>query len=266
MFPRTIGPQRGESGQAAVESALTLPLTLFLILGTLQLFMMLQGRVMAEYAAFEAARAGSRHHGDCKHMAHAALAGLLPSIVPYLGNGTPGSTPEEKLAMAWRQRVGSTENPDPRYLPGVDGTHDGPVFWLVREQPLSADVPHPEDFRFDAPFQEGGGMRLEVRLIYWFPLKIPFADWVMSHMFLASLGLRDFNGANPLMLARRQAGWKAGKSPRSLDDGIREELVSRLAARQYVFPIQATHGMRMMTPARARHFQNQNCGSAPQSL
>jgi hypothetical protein len=266
MLSHTSRPPRGESGQAAVEAALTLPLTLFLILGTLQLFMMLQGRIMAEYAAFEGVRAGSRHHGDCKHMTQATLAGLLPNIVSYLGNGTPGSSPAEKLAMAWRQRIGSTEDPDPRYLPGVDGTHDGPIFWLVREQPLATAVPSPEDADFDKPVPDGGGKRLEVRLIYWFPLKIPFADWVMSRMFLAHFGLRDFGNANPLMLAQRRAGWTAGRSPPSLDDQIRDEFVSRLDARQYVFPIQATYGMRMMTPARARHFQQQNCGSAPQGL
>jgi hypothetical protein len=72
----------GERGQAAVEAALTLPLTIFLILGSLQLFMMLQGRIMSEYAAFEAVRAGSRYHGDCKPMTHAVLAALLPSVVP----------------------------------------------------------------------------------------------------------------------------------------------------------------------------------------
>ena len=42
-----------------MEAALTLPLVVFLILGTLQLFMMLQGRIMAEYAVFKAVRAGS---------------------------------------------------------------------------------------------------------------------------------------------------------------------------------------------------------------
>ena len=39
----------GQSGQAGVESALTLPLTLFLLLGTLQLFLLLQARVLTEY-------------------------------------------------------------------------------------------------------------------------------------------------------------------------------------------------------------------------
>jgi hypothetical protein len=266
MISRLIGPKRGESGQAAVEAALTLPLTVFLALGTLQLFLMLQGRIMAEYAAFEAVRAGSRHHGDCKPMVHAALTGLLPNVVSYLGTGTRGTTPAEKFAQAWRLRIGDPSKPEPRYLPSMDGRHDGPIFWMVREQPLGSSVPSPEDALFDAPSTDGGGMRLEVRLIYWFPLKIPFADWVMSRMFLAYFGLRNFDGANPLMLAERRAGWAAGRTPPSMDRKVREEFVSRVESRQYVFPIQATYGMRMMTPARSQHFQQQNCGGAPQAL
>ena len=43
-------PVNPESGQAAVESALTLPLAIFLALGLIQLFMMFQGRAMAQYA------------------------------------------------------------------------------------------------------------------------------------------------------------------------------------------------------------------------
>jgi hypothetical protein len=47
-----MGRGDGQVGQAAVEAALTMPLMLFMILGTLQLFMMLQGRLLAEHAAF----------------------------------------------------------------------------------------------------------------------------------------------------------------------------------------------------------------------
>src|SRR5256885_5594472 len=69
-----------ESGQALVETALTLPLMLFCVLGTTQLFMMLQARVMAEYAVYRATRAGSLNHGDCEHMKQAALLSVLPTI------------------------------------------------------------------------------------------------------------------------------------------------------------------------------------------
>ncbi|HYO70204.1 MAG TPA: TadE family protein [Archangium sp.] len=268
-------PKGHESGQAAVEAALTLPLVIFLVLGTLQLFMMLQGRIMAEYAAFQAVRAGSRNHGDCEPMVHAALAGLLPSVTPYLGGKGKGSA-AERLASAWKERLGSNgdfgepENAGPRYAPGRgrDGEHDGPIFWLVRESPRSAQVESPEDSDFDLPRGDGSeAMRLEVRLIYWYRLRIPFADWVISRMMLAHLGLKNYDAANPLMPADAKAGWT--QSPErviNLDPLIRDELSTRVNARQYVFPIQATYGMRMMTPARRKHFEQQNCPGTPEGL
>jgi len=49
-----------ESGQATVEAALTLPLTVFLVLGTVQMFLLLQARLLTEYAAFRAVREEGR--------------------------------------------------------------------------------------------------------------------------------------------------------------------------------------------------------------
>lgn len=262
-------PSQGrQSGQAAVEAALTLPLVIFLVLGTLQLFMMLQGRIMAEYAAFQAVRAGSRNHGDCVPMVHAALAGLMPSVTSYLG-GSGGGSPGEKLASAWKDRIGSNAAaPDPKYVKGKDGASDGPIFWLVRESPRPGDWNGAEDLRFDLPAGDGSGaMRLEVRLIYWYRLRIPFADWVISRMLLAHLGLKDYDAANPLIPADAKAGWKQSSATvTNLDPLIRDELSTRVNSKQYVFPIQATYGMRMMTPARREYFDQQNCATTPEGL
>ncbi|HEX5753171.1 MAG TPA: TadE family protein [Archangium sp.] len=266
-------PKGHESGQAAVEAALTLPLVIFLVLGTLQLFMMLQGRIMAEYAAFQAVRAGSRNHGDCEPMVHAALGGLLPSVTPYLGGKGKGSA-AQKLASAWKERVGSNgesgdpDNAGPHYVKGKDGAHDGPIFWLVRESPRASAVQSPEDADFDLPRGDGSqAMRLEVRLIYWYRLRIPFADWVISRMLLAHLGLKNYDAVNPLMPADAKAGWtKSTERVVNLDPLIRDELRTRVGSKQYVFPIQATYGMRMMTPARKRYFGEQNCPGTPEGL
>ncbi len=254
-----------------MEAALTLPLTVFLILGTLQLFMMLQGRIMAEYAAFQAVRAGARNHGDCVPMMHAALAGLLPSVIPYMGQGTGGGSPAQKLARAWQDRIGSPRNPDPKYKSGIDGNHTGPIFWMAREKPTRGEISGQEDEKFDQPTQlsgsaNTGGLRLEVRLVYWFALKIPFADWVISRMILSYYGLQNYNAANPLMLAEKNAGWTAGSSPPSFDSLIQGELISRINSKEYVFPIHATYGMRMMTPAKQVHFSTQNCPGTPDGL
>lgn len=264
---RKIISSRGESGQAAVEAALTLPLTIFLILGTIQLFMMLQGRIMAEYAAFEAVRAGSRHHGDCEMMTQAGLAAILPNVVSYMGAG--GGSPSQKLASAFRARYQSgdakfTANDYTRSSFGGRSLAGESIFWLAR--PLPNNVPSPEDSDFDAPVQDGGGMRLEVRLIYWFPLRIPFADWVMTRMFMAHFGIQDYNNANPLIPAEKAAGWTAAGTPPNLDSLIRQKYQSLVSNKQYVFPIQATYGMRMMTPAQSRYFRKQNCGSTPEGL
>jgi hypothetical protein len=252
-----------------VEAALTLPLTIFLILGTIQLFMMLQGRIMAEYAAFEAVRAGSRHHGDCEMMMQAGLAALLPNVVSYLGSGTGGGSPAEKLGSAFRARY---QGGDAKFT-AMDYTQSSfggrslageSIFWLAR--PLPNNVNDVEDRGFDTPVQDGGGMRLEARIIYWFPLRIPFADWVMTRMFMAHFAIQDYDAVNPLIPAERRAGWAAGGSPPTLDSQVRQKYQSLVSNKQYVFPIQATYGMRMMTPAQSRYFQRQNCGSTPDGL
>lgn len=66
-------------GQAAVESAIVIPLMTFLILGVLQLAMIQHARIMTEYAAFNAARAGIVWNADRWIMENAAIISLLPT-------------------------------------------------------------------------------------------------------------------------------------------------------------------------------------------
>lgn len=69
-----------ESGQAAVESALVLPLMIFLCLGIIQLTMIEHAKIMTEYAAYSAARAGIVWNGNNERMHDAAIFALLPTI------------------------------------------------------------------------------------------------------------------------------------------------------------------------------------------
>ncbi|MHB8873155.1 MAG: TadE family protein, partial [Myxococcaceae bacterium] len=163
-----------QSGQAGVEAALTLPMVVFLILGTLQLFTMLQARVLAEYAAFWAVRTGSVNHGRCDRMLDSAVLALMPTI-------TRTDSPV-RLAEAFGRRRNH------RFDPSLDDGRDGSIVWIQRERPLASALPL-EEIDFDAP---GALTRLEVRLVFWYPMRIPFANWVMSRMFLAHYGLRDY--------------------------------------------------------------------------
>jgi hypothetical protein len=256
-----------------VESALVLPLLVFLVLGTLQLFLMLQGRILAQYAVARATRAGSMGYGDCDKMTHAAIAALLPSIVSYASTGYPGGTNGAKLANAFKARMLNT------YSVAEDGGHfaagaaaANTIVWLAREAPTVAQVAAVaggtgEDDDFDQ-FTEGGPpqdrlMRLEVRMIYWFPLRIPFANWVMARMFQAQWGLGNYSAGNPL-LETQQANWTASGS--TLQGQIASELQTRVNAGEYIVPIDVSYTMRMMTPAKMAAFAFQNCPPTPAGI
>ncbi|MEO0811440.1 MAG: TadE family protein [Myxococcota bacterium] len=69
---------RGERGQALVETAIIMPVMIFATLGALQLMLVQHGRIMTEYAAYCAARAGIVHNADWNVMRNAALVATLP--------------------------------------------------------------------------------------------------------------------------------------------------------------------------------------------
>src|SRR5690349_11007130 len=74
------GEHRADSGQAAVESAIVMPLMVFLSLGLIQLTMVQHAKLMTEYAAFQAARAGIVWNGNNERMHDAAIVALLPTL------------------------------------------------------------------------------------------------------------------------------------------------------------------------------------------
>ena len=219
-----------------MESALTLPLVVFLVLGTLQLFMMLNARIMTQYAVFRATRAGSVSQGNCDRMKDAAIAALLPTVARTDNPGTLGSAFKRFAANDY----GSA---------GI-GNYTGKMIWLIRENPTTAGN---DEVDFD---QGGNPVRLEMRLVYWYPMRIPFANWVMTKMFRAEFGIEDYVKSNPLLEAEKNANWTTGKN--TMEGLIQGEYQSR-SATQYIFPIATSYSMRMMTPAKASNFTSQRC-------
>lgn len=239
-------------GQAAVETALTLPLLLFMVLGTLQLFTLLQGRILAQYAVGRATRMGSINHAKCDPMVRSAIAILMPAIDPTFATAAPGST---GALFASQTKARSATN---LYQAAMDGGRNGPVVWLDRVRPLVGSInPALEEDLWNLP--EGPDRTLEVRMTFWFPLKIPFANWAFARLAMAHWGVDEYHQASPYMAASRDANWKrtaGAAAPPSTS--ITTEMKTRFYASppQYVFPIQATYAMRMMSPAR---FTLQNC-------
>lgn len=238
-----------EAGQAAVETALTLPLGLFLALGILQLFLMQQARLLAEHAAFKAVRAGALSQGSCTRMIHSALVTLLPTF-RRVDAANIGTNFADVSANA--------------YEPGRDSNHSGDIVWFIRKSPLRANIPFADDAAFDDP--DLPLRRLEVEMVFWYPMRIPFANWVISRMLLAHFGLREYTALNPLMVAQN-AEWQLGTATLDqtayggLPGTVQNQFLARTNSAQgvYPFPIQVTAAMRMMTPARAAFFTPQHC-------
>lgn len=223
-----------DAGQAAVEAALTLPLTVFLILGSLQLFMMLQGRILAQYAVARATRAGSVDHAHCTTMSQVALAALLPS---FARTDSPRA-----LGKAYGLRDRGL------FDPGADGGRDEEIFWLTRLRPARPAAEEEEEF----DLQGRQAPSLEVELVFWYPLRIPFANWVIAVLTVAQYGLRDLEGSNPLMPVQRAPDWTDDVALPQTQGDLGGELLARTASGHYALPIKATYAVRMLTPVRGR--------------
>src|SRR5690242_5845293 len=120
--------RRGSAGQAAVETALTMPLALFMVLGCIQLFMLLQAKVLAQYAIFQAARMGSVSNGRCDIMLHAAILSFSPAIRGLMSPTVAGGSPGAKMATVFTQ----FKNNDYGTFRNWAGDS---IVWIAREQP-----------------------------------------------------------------------------------------------------------------------------------
>ncbi len=226
-------PHRRERGQAAVEAALTLPLTIFLLLGILQLFQLLQARVLAEYAVFRAVRVGSTNHAQCRPMMDAALLALLPTFRTFMGKNLSG-TPGSQLAQEFQKHgsnSGYTYNDPYAIGSGRTGTMGGSI--MLMERTFTESTALADELDFDQP---GRVQRLRVRLTFWYPMRIPFANWVISKMVLG------YQAVNPLMTPQTGNWQRVGLN------GWAATIDGRAQNGELVMPVSAEYSMRMMSP------------------
>lgn len=253
---------RGESGQVAVETALIIPLFIFLILGILQLGMIAQTRVMAKYAAYRAARVGAMHHASQDAMNAAAIFHLLPVLVGESETILPTSSTSDILSKYNRAMVeNQNRSADGRRL--VQVVICGPTLGELRGTASGEASPLPagsqralhglgsnNEVDFDDPelalpamnAQTGEGMRrynrlrLRVQLQLLYRMPIPFANWIMTRSYLG-LSLPSV-----LMMTRQSSP----STPKTT--GTQLKAVSELATRRiYTLPINVSYAMRMQS-------------------
>lgn len=165
---------KNESAQALVETVIVLPVVIFFILGTIQLTLMHQARLMLEYAAFNAARTGAVWNGDPERMHRAALVSLIPTSPswPVIGGIGGIQSYGELISKA-------------ALLVMADDILKG-AFPVVRVDILSPTQEDIQEGQYEIDFDIASDSfetrrlgQLTIRVTYFYNLFIPFANRII---------------------------------------------------------------------------------------
>jgi hypothetical protein len=186
------GKRTNQSGQVEVETAIVLPVVTFLLLGLIQLGLLHQARLIAEYAAYRAVRNGALRVEPTKAkwvqgMEKAAVAAALP-ILSY-DNGGAEVLSQTDTATHWAMKYNK---------PGFKQNRMLDVPWMRYAEiricgPQKSEV---QSFTYTAegveyvPFDNpeaagasGSRTKLRIELTLNYRMIIPFADWVIFRMW-----------------------------------------------------------------------------------
>ncbi|RKH56448.1 TadE/TadG family type IV pilus assembly protein [Corallococcus aberystwythensis] len=228
-----------ESGQVAVETAIVLPLFVFMLLGILQLGLMHQARLLTKYAAYKAVRAGSLHNADVGAMERAAVAVLLPMASQAANSGGAEVIKPVNDASSFRDKweSGFKDN----QMPDADlkfaevticGPLKGDVSSGVTQSGKEMDFDNPKAAVGGGSWDDSLRTKLRVQVTFNYRLPIPFADVVIYNI---ARGLEI-----PWVL-------RLGKtsSRREFVNGRMSAYDSAAGNKIYILPIRATYNMRM---------------------
>ncbi|AKU93312.1 TadE/TadG family type IV pilus assembly protein [Vulgatibacter incomptus] len=257
--------QTNESGQAAVETAIVLPLFLALLLGVLQLALFHQARLLTEYAAFQAARAGAVWNGDPTKMQDAAIFALAPTACPTrVPLASRLCAPRASDSEWTRQAAGVAALQALSYADGFPGVqvHILSPYWN-EHAPLFDVGPDRDELDFDLQSDEARDANvLTIQVQYWFELKIPFVDWVIWHAWVASLG--GLSASAVYSSFRDQEIHRGSDYHTVRESSVRAMLAAGLSGsdrsrRAYFIPIVVHHSMRMQSNFFSRFIRGCSC-------
>ena len=219
MLDNRVQRLHAQHGQAAVESALVMPMTLFVILGVIQLSMLQQARMLADYAAYKGARAASVGQADCKVITPAEIAALVPT----LGRAD--------TATRWVTTFETNK-----------GNQRGGLPIVYTEYKIS-DQHKPFDMTLKADEKPE---KVHLRLHYFYEMHIPFANWLFAQYYLAQRGLESWAGmADPINPVAKT------EVPPSVASAFVDSAYVKtyFDNRHYVIPLQASWSFRMFSQA-----------------
>ncbi|MBW1807941.1 MAG: pilus assembly protein [Deltaproteobacteria bacterium] len=200
-LPKSRGKRPGgQSGQVEVETAIVLPMVIFLLLGLIQLGLLHQARIIGKYAAYRAVRTGSLKNGNVDEMERAALAVALPILSWRKGSGWPEVIGRTDTATNWMKKwikpgFGSTpvNTMTDCGVPYVEVEICGP-----KQSDVSGGTYKPGDkelVSFDHKDIASSGIdtKLRIQLTLNYRMIIPFADWVIHRMWRGERILKELH-------------------------------------------------------------------------
>lgn len=227
---------QGQKGQALVETAIVMPLYVFLMLGLLQLGLMHQARLMVKYAAYKAVRAGALTDADVTEMQRAALGVLLP-LISKKSSGTELVKPVTgPMSMGTKWMWPSVQANRMFDAGGLQ------IAKVIICGPLKGDEPGgKKEVDFDDPKYANSGSwrkseatKLRIQVTFAYRMPIPFANAVIERIMWAQ--------QLPSVLYLKH---HATEVVRHGSDFARYNLAANMGV--YAIPIRANYTMRMMS-------------------
>ncbi|MCL2012346.1 MAG: pilus assembly protein [Cystobacterineae bacterium] len=242
-----------------METAIVMPLFVFLILGIIQLALMHQARSMTKYAAFKAVRAGILHNADKKAMELAALAVLLPVISEKSGGSQGAETVKStRSASDYAKKMGDLKN---NQFPENSGLKYAQVAICSPTSGEAGSQPGQGTNLFDYPetpnsLQKLKSKKLSIELTFNYRLFIPFVDRVI---FYISRGQEAQHATLFKDVVRMNTTATGVTGPKDSPESIRKSLANQ---KVYVVPIRAKYALRMQSDFVTSNLSGQSeCGN-----
>ncbi len=254
-----------------METAIVMPLFVFIVLGILQLSLMHQARLLTKYAAYKAARAGSLNRADQRSMDAAAVAVMMPMLTRSnpIAAGSGGTQPQYGLykvstaneyATAFKEVYQSRNN-----------KHSGgkPLVEVTICHPLSNDLDAQKDFDDPRVNPLGGNSdwrpfektKLSVQVTTYYHLIIPFANAFLWWASYGDMGTQRAATMKTLRMKTRTASDDKRKVFEGNKNGgyTLEDLKSEAESGNYIMPVRSSYSMRMHSNlAESAQLKSQN--------
>jgi hypothetical protein len=259
----------GQRGQSAVETAIVMPLNIFILLAIIQNGLIAQARVMAKYAAYRAVRIGSMNNARVDMMTNAALTTLLPVIgFPSMSGGAAvfpdmtsvsSATSQIGKALAINTALASTFlQPVKVIICGPISTDLDPILDSQLPAPTGGSAGSANEVDFDDPraatewkddlqsstntngFNSFMRTKLRIQVQFKYPMIIPFANWIISLSYLGQAlpDVMRMGGPDSFIPATSTANTTAFQFAQLLAANKRGD---------YLAPINVSYAMRMQS-------------------